>query len=54
MNGKICKNFSSSHDGVLTMKGRVCVPNVEDLRKMIMEKAHCSVYAIHPGSTKMY
>ena len=36
------------------MKGRVYVPYVEDLRKLSMEKAHCSTYAMHPGSTKMY
>ena len=36
------------------MKGRVCVPDVEELRKMIMEKAHYSAYSMHPDSTKMY
>ena len=30
MNGKIGENFNITQDGVLTMKGRVCVPNVED------------------------
>ena len=30
------------------------MPDMEDLRKMIMEEAHCSAYAMHPGSTKMY
>ena len=35
------------------MKGRVCVPNVDDLRKA-MEEAHYSTYTIHPDSTKMY
>ena len=54
MNGEICENFSITQDGVLTMKGRVCVPDVEDLRKMIMEEAHCSAYVMHLGSTKMY
>ena len=54
MNGEIGENFSISLDGVLTMKGRVCVPDVEDLRKLIMEEAHCSAYAMHPGSTKKY
>ena len=54
VNGKIRENFSINQDGVLTMKGRVCVPDVEDLRKLIMEEAHCSAYAMHPGSTKMY
>ena len=36
------------------MKGKMCVPNVEDLRKLIMEEAHYLAYAMHPGSTKMY
>ena len=54
MNGEIGENFSIAQDGVLTMKGRACVPDVDDLRKLIMEEAHCSAYAMHPGSTKMY
>ena len=48
------ENFSISQDGMLTMKDRVCVPDEKDLRKMIMEEAHCSAYAMHPCSTKMY
>ena len=36
------------------MKGRVCVLDVEDLRRLIMEEAYCSAYAMHPSSTKMY
>ena len=36
------------------MKGRVCVPDIDDLRRAIMEEAHCSTYAMHSGSTKMY
>ena len=31
MNGKICENFSITQDGVLRMKGRVCVPSIKDL-----------------------
>ena len=54
MNGEIGENFSISQDGVLIMKGRVCVLDIKDLRKLIMEEAHCSAYAMHPGSTKMY
>ena len=54
MSGEVGENFGISLDGMLTMKGRTCVPNVEDLRKMIMEETHCSAYAMHPGSTKMY
>ena len=36
------------------MSGMACVLDVNDLRKMIMEEAHCSAYVMHPGSTKMY
>ena len=54
MNGEIGENFSITQDGVLTMKNRVCVLDIENLRKLIMEEAHCSAYAMHPGSTKMY
>ena len=36
------------------MKGRVCVPDVENLKRLIMEEPHCSMYAMHPSSTKMY
>ena len=39
---------------MLVIKGRVCVPNVYNLRKTIMEEAYCPAYAIHPGSTKIY
>ena len=41
-------------DGYLYYEGRICVPNVDDLRKNILEEAHSSSYAMHPGSTKMY
>ena len=36
------------------MKSRVCVLNFDGLRKAIMEEAHCSTYAMHFGSIKMY
>ena len=54
MNGEIGEDFSITHDGVLTLSGRFCVPDVDDLRNLIMEEAHCSIYAMHLGSTKMY
>jgi hypothetical protein len=40
--------------GTLWYKGRICVPDVKDLRKLILSEAHDTVYSIHPGSTKMY
>ena len=54
MNGEIRENFMITQDGMLVMKRGVSVPNVNDLRKTIMEKAHCSAYVMHPDSTKMY
>jgi hypothetical protein len=30
------------------------VPDVADLRKLILSEAHDTAYSIHPGSTKMY
>ena len=54
MNGEASEGFSIAQDGMLTLRGRICVPDVDDLRKLIMEEAHCSAYAMHPGRTKMY
>ena len=41
-------------EGVLRIKGRICVPRTGDLTRLIMEKAHSLRYSIHPGATKMY
>ena len=43
-----------SEDGTLLYGGRLYVPNVEVLKREIMEEAYNSSYAMHPGSTKMY
>ena len=39
---------------VLRIKGRVCVPRVDDLINTILTEAHSSRYSIHSGATKMY
>ena len=54
MNGEIGENFNITQDGVLTMRGTAYVPDVDNLRELIMEEAHCSAYTMHLGSTKMY
>ena len=41
-------------EGVLRIKGRVCVSRVDGLTHTILKKAHSSRYSIHPGATKMY
>ncbi|XP_073030785.1 uncharacterized protein [Primulina eburnea] len=40
--------------GILWMKGRLCVPDSDNLRREIMTEAHKSKFSVHPGSTKMY
>ena len=52
--GNFNKSFSLGGDGVLRYQGRLCVPNVDDLRNCILEEAHGSHYYIHSGSTNMY
>ena len=41
-------------EGILRIKGRVCVPRVDDYIHTILIEAHSSRYSIHPGATKMY
>ncbi|KAJ9557796.1 LOW QUALITY PROTEIN: hypothetical protein OSB04_012410 [Centaurea solstitialis] len=48
------KEFEKKGDGVCYFKGRIWIPSVEQLRKMIRDEAHQSKYSIHPGSDKMY
>ena len=48
------QNFMIDSEGILHLGTRLCVPDVGELRKEIMEEAHFSAYSIHPGSTKMY
>ncbi|XP_060202225.1 uncharacterized protein LOC132630683 [Lycium barbarum] len=40
--------------GILRIKGRMCLPRVGDLIRLILEEAHSFRYSIHPGATKMY
>ncbi|WMV41588.1 hypothetical protein MTR67_034973 [Solanum verrucosum] len=39
---------------MLSFKGRICVPRVNDLIKKLLTESHGSQYSIHPGVTKMY
>ncbi|KAL5824755.1 hypothetical protein ACOSQ3_020818 [Xanthoceras sorbifolium] len=47
-------NFSIRNDGVVCFRDRICIPDDEELRKIILTEAHSSPYSMHPGSTKMY
>ncbi|XP_070054743.1 uncharacterized protein [Nicotiana tomentosiformis] len=48
------KDVTVGDDRMLRMQGRICVPNVDGLRELILEEAHSSRYSIYPGATKMY
>ncbi|WVZ24644.1 hypothetical protein V8G54_003188 [Vigna mungo] len=48
------KDFSDGTDGLLRYRGRTCVPNDEDLKRIVLEEAHQSRLSIHSGITKMY
>ncbi|KAL0292520.1 UNVERIFIED_CONTAM: Retrovirus-related Pol polyprotein from transposon [Sesamum radiatum] len=47
-------NFSIRDDGVVVNEKRICVPDVEGLRRGILQEAHNAPYSMHPGTTKMY
>ncbi|WVZ97163.1 hypothetical protein U9M48_042718 [Paspalum notatum var. saurae] len=47
-------HFKEDEQGTLWYKNRICVPNVDSIRKFILSEAHDTAYSIHPGSTKMY
>ncbi|KAA0063130.1 hypothetical protein E6C27_scaffold381G00040 [Cucumis melo var. makuwa] len=46
--------FELRTDGAIVKQGRLCVPNISELKNAILEEAHSSAYAMHPSSTKMY
>ncbi|MCI06201.1 retrotransposon protein, partial [Trifolium medium] len=47
-------DFGVDENGIIKYRGRVCVPDVPELIKMILEEGHRSGLSIHPGVTKMY
>ena len=54
VNSKKVTNFEVSSNGVITFQGRLCVPDVDNLRKEILTEAHSTPYSVYPGTTKMY
>jgi hypothetical protein len=47
-------DFLKDEEGVLWYKGRICVPNVNELKDKIHREAHEFAYSIYPGGNKMY
>jgi hypothetical protein len=48
------KDFREDAEGVIWFKNRLCVPNVQSIRELILKEAHETAYSIHLGSEKMY
>jgi hypothetical protein len=46
--------FWQDVDGVLWFKDRLVVLMDFELRRKIMDEAHCSRYSIHSGTNKVY
>ena len=53
-NGETLEHWNVRGDGSLYFKNRLAVPQVDEIKKAIMEETHKSRYAIHPGATKIY
>ncbi|WVZ76697.1 hypothetical protein U9M48_024650 [Paspalum notatum var. saurae] len=58
---ELCAEFESLNlgfvhhtTGTVWYKNRICVPDVDSIKKLILSEAHDTAYSIHPGSTKMY
>ena len=47
-------DFTEDEQGTVWFRNRICVPDIDRLRELILKEAHDSAYSIHPGSTKMY
>jgi len=47
-------DYSVRNDGALMVGTRLYVPEDETLKRKILEEAHCSAFAMHPGNTEMY
>ena len=47
------KGYKLEEDGLLTFKGGIYVPNVGDLRRIVMDETHHALYSGHPGYQKI-
>ena len=47
-------DFNLNDEDILWISGRLCIPNVDNLREEILEEAHFVAYSVHSGATKIY
>ena len=48
------KDFARDTRGLVRYRGRICVPDDDELKRLILDEGHKSNLSIHPGMTKMY
>ena len=46
------ERYNLEEDGILTYKGRIYIPNVADMRRVVMDEIHQAPYFGHPGYQK--
>ena len=46
------EGYNLEEDGLLTYKNRIYIPNVADLRRVVMDEIHQPPYSGHPGYQK--
>ena len=47
-------DFQLDSEEILRLQGRICVPEVPELRREVLDECHKSKLSIHPGVSKMY
>ena len=48
------EGYSVNSEGFLLFRGSVYIPDVGDVRSLVMLEAHKAPYSAHPGVKKMY
>jgi hypothetical protein len=48
-----CDGYQMTEDGLLIYKDRLYIPNLVELKKLIMDEIHKKPYSRHPGYQKM-
>ncbi|XP_040967859.1 uncharacterized protein [Gossypium hirsutum] len=48
------ENFSIDKHDCLKFQNRICIPTTSEIKELILREAHDSIFALHPGGTKMY
>ena len=46
------EGYKLEEDGILTYKNKIYIPNVADLRRVVMDEIHQAPYSGHPGYQK--